>query len=266
MPFTDEFGTWESLGTIPVPLDWTPFPALTTTPNSIFRIRYQGPIGTETRPPVFVRAVYEGDTQVIYDSNWVSVYPKAGLEVFEIPYLQDLQAAPLTPRRIELKTSSGYAYGPSLAAGDTFEIFEKIDSNVVYPSDPDYPLGDDPIFAVTTPIRTATFTLPSVSGGDEVFFDFNSSPFAEFTIRGFTTEEINGLSRIDIKLFRTSPMVELTQYRWRTTAPYVPQIPLNKDFYFSITPNADTGLIFMGLEEVDTVSSALLNPIAPPAP
>ncbi|AFY39890.1 hypothetical protein Lepto7376_3714 [[Leptolyngbya] sp. PCC 7376] len=139
MPIVDDFGVWEGLGTVVPAFDWQLFPLFPSTPNAAFRVFYIGDFDRTWYPPAFVRGVYFSGSQYFFDRNWVKLYPKNEPEIIQIPYPADLQSDPLPQRQIEIKLARRYHYADLSVNGYTVELFEKVSSNVVYPTSPATP-------------------------------------------------------------------------------------------------------------------------------
>ena len=69
----------------------------------------------------------------------MKLYPKNEPEIIQIPYPPDLQSDPLPQRQIEIKLAKRYRYADLAVNGYTVELFEKVSSNVVYPTSPATP-------------------------------------------------------------------------------------------------------------------------------
>ena len=139
MTIVDDFGVWENIGTIVPAFDWQIFPNFPSTPNAAFRIFYTGDFDRTFYPPAFLRGMYFSGSRYFFDRDWVKVFPKNEPEIIQLPYPPDLQADPLPQRQIQIKLASRYRYADLSVNGYTVELFEKVSSNVVYPTSPVIP-------------------------------------------------------------------------------------------------------------------------------
>ena len=69
----------------------------------------------------------------------MKVWPKDEPEIIQLPYPADLQGDPLPQRQIQIMLARRYRYADLSVNGYTVELFEKVSSNVTYPTSPAIP-------------------------------------------------------------------------------------------------------------------------------
>lgn len=133
MAIFDQFGQWASMGTIIPSFDWQFFPLFAMTPNSTFRIKFLGIKAGDWYPPLYVRNSFFTGSEYLFDRHWVKLWAKDEPETFQLPYPADLIRDPLPQRQIQLKLAPRWRYSEVGMRNWLVEIWEKTDSNVVYP-------------------------------------------------------------------------------------------------------------------------------------
>ena len=145
MPVVDEMGVWEDIGTLnPLADDWQFFPFFPKKENSTFKIFYLGDINKlqSWRVSAYIRASYFSGSQYFFDRYWLRLYPKSEPEIITYHYPQDLIKEDLPQRQFQAKRRLRFRSARREHLKNTpdlgLQIFEKVDSEVVYPGDP-YP-------------------------------------------------------------------------------------------------------------------------------
>ncbi|WP_030006329.1 hypothetical protein [Picosynechococcus sp. NKBG042902] len=133
MAIFDQFGQWESMGTVVPSFDWQFLPLFATTPHSTFRIKFFGMGDRTWYPPIHVRNSFFTGAEYLFDRRWVKMWPKDEPETFQLPYPADMIADPLPQRQIQVKLAGRWRYYDLNPQGYMVEIWEKTDSDVVYP-------------------------------------------------------------------------------------------------------------------------------------
>jgi hypothetical protein len=137
MPIFDQFGAWNSLGTVNVSFDWQYFPLFPNTKNSTYRVFHQlnqPPEYFRSLPPLYFRSSFFAGNSYFYSEDWIKRYAKNESGVLDIPYPPDLIVDPLPQRQIQIKFGSRHQhriYRNNIALSVT--LYEKASSNVVYP-------------------------------------------------------------------------------------------------------------------------------------
>ena len=143
MPVVDQMGIWEDLGILdPLADDWQFFPLFPQKENSTFKIFYIGDIEKikAWRVGSYIRASYFSGSQYFFDRHWLRLYPKHEPEIITYHYPQDLIKENLPQRQFQAKRRLFYKRDlfRNAAPDLGLQIFEKVDSEVIYPGDP-YP-------------------------------------------------------------------------------------------------------------------------------
>jgi hypothetical protein len=139
----DELGAWEDLGILdPLADDWQFFPLFPRKEHSAFKVFFVGNIELlrKWRVSAYIRAAYFSGSQYFFDRFWLRLYPKEEPEIITYPYPNDLIKGDLPQRQFQAKRRLFYRNNPFREATPSIglQIFEKTDSQVVYPGDP-YP-------------------------------------------------------------------------------------------------------------------------------
>lgn len=141
MAIVDKLGVWEDLGLLdPLADDWQFFPNFPKKEHSSFRIFFQGNIELlrKWKISAWIRAAYFSGSQYFFDSYWLRVYPKDEPEIITYRYPSDLIKDDLPQRQFQAKRRLRFRNWEENAPSIGLRIFEKTDSEVVYPGDP-YP-------------------------------------------------------------------------------------------------------------------------------